>query len=342
MLARYRALGADPPFGDPRRAHGVAMEGYFWRFSDVRTGRVLVALCGVCRLAGPGVPWAGVALAAHPGGVLHRADLPRAGADLAALGAWAQGEAGSFRGDAERVEIDLGPGAHLLARLSGAGAGAGAGADGGGRPARRRAMLGGSGVAHLLPGLGQYWHPHLFGTVAAGSATVGGETIDLAGFAVYAEKNWSPQRGGFPARWWWGQAQGFADPAVGVAFAGGEVALGPARLEATGIVVTLGGRRSVRLGNPLIAPARVTAGDGRWSVRARGPVWSVAIEGAAGPAPAHLLPIPDPVAGHSVLAAHEHLAGRLGLVVRRRGRIVFAGESGLAGLEVGRREGPQA
>lgn len=27
----YRASGADRPFGDPLPAHGVAMEGHFWR-----------------------------------------------------------------------------------------------------------------------------------------------------------------------------------------------------------------------------------------------------------------------------------------------------------------------
>ena len=29
LLSRYRATGADLPFGDPTRAHGVDMEGYF-------------------------------------------------------------------------------------------------------------------------------------------------------------------------------------------------------------------------------------------------------------------------------------------------------------------------
>jgi hypothetical protein len=37
----------------------------------------------------------------------------------------------------------------------------------------------------------------------------------------------------------------------------------------------------------------------------------------------------------SVLTAHEHLAARIELVVRRRGRVVYAGASELAGLELG-------
>ena len=46
-MRRYRSTGADPLFGDPRRAHrGVSMEGYFWRIADPETGRVVIALCG--------------------------------------------------------------------------------------------------------------------------------------------------------------------------------------------------------------------------------------------------------------------------------------------------------
>jgi hypothetical protein len=317
ILQRYRALGADPPFGDPRRAHGVAMEGYFWRFSDRRSGRVVIALCGVCRGGGPA--WATVALAAHPGGVVFSADLPHAGVDPAALGVWAHGSAGSLRGDASRLEVDLGPAARLAVSFADP------------RPARR-SMLGGSGVAHLIPGLGQYWDPHLLGAEVRGHAALGEETVDLGGFRAYAEKNWG--RGGFPARWWWGQAQGFSRDDVCVAFAGGELTLGPVRTEATAVVVGLGEER-VRLGNPLSAPARVSAQDGHWEVRARGPIWAVELEGEGAPGEAHVLPVPDLEARRSVPAAHEHLAARLRIVLRRRGRVVYAGESGVAGLELG-------
>jgi hypothetical protein len=328
MLRRYRSRGADPPFGDPRRAHGVAMEGYFWRFSDVRTGRVIVALCGVCRPPDePSVPadsadaWATVALAAHPGGFLRRADLPRAGDDRAALGVWARGETGSLSADGGRLTADLGPDARLDVRLAAP------------WPARR-ALLGGSGAAHLIPGLGQYWHPHLFAATVSGSAVIGGETIDLTGWQAYAEKNWSPHASGFPAHWWWGQAHGFDRADVAVAFAGGELTLGPARLTATGVVVALDGRL-IRLGNPVLAPARVRADGRTWTLRARGPRWSVQLDGTARPGEAHVLPVPVVAQRRSVLTAHEHLAARIELVVRRRGRVVYAGASELAGLELG-------
>lgn len=322
ILRRYRALGADPPFGDPRRDHGVAMEGYFWRFSDPGSGRVVIALCGVCRGGGP--PWATVALGAHPGGLLWQADLERAGADPDTLGVWAEGEEGSLRGDASGLEVDLGPGARLSVSLRDP------------WPARPP-MLGGSGAAHLVPGLGQYWHPHLLGAIVRGRAVLGAEAVALDGFRAYAEKNWGT--GGFPDRWWWGQAQGFGREDVGVAFAGGEVTLGRARTQATAIVATLG-EQHVRLGNPLLVPARTSAADGRWLVRARGPIWAVELEGTGTPGEAHVLPVPDLAVRRSAPAAHEDLAARLRMVLRRRGRVVYAGESAVAGLESGPRPPP--
>ena len=68
-LSSYRRTGADPPFGDPRRAHGTRFEGYYWRLTDVAAGRVAIVLCGVCRDAGG--PWAIVALAAEPDGLVR-------------------------------------------------------------------------------------------------------------------------------------------------------------------------------------------------------------------------------------------------------------------------------
>jgi len=317
ILRRYRALGADPPFGDPRRDHGAAMEGYFWRLSDRHSGRVVIVLCGLCRGGGP--PWATVAIGAHPGGFLRWADLPQAGADASALGVWAQGETGSLLGDETRLEVDLGADARLSVSLAEP-------------PSTRRAMLGGSGAAHLIPGLGQYWHPHLLGAEVRGRASVGEHSVDLAGFQVYAEKNWG--QGGFPSRWWWGQAQGFDRADVCVAFAGGEVTLGPLRTEATGVVVAIGEER-VRLGNPVLAPVRLGVAGGRWDLRARGAAWAVQLEAEGAPGQAHVLPVPDLDARRSEPAAHEHLAARAHVVVRRRGRVAYAGETELAGLELG-------
>jgi hypothetical protein len=80
-LDAYRSTGADPPFGDPARAHGTAMEGYYWRVVDAEARSVIMVLCGVCR--GAGEPWAAVALAAHPGGFTrHALVAPAAGEPL--------------------------------------------------------------------------------------------------------------------------------------------------------------------------------------------------------------------------------------------------------------------
>ena len=78
-MGRYRRLGADPPFADPRRGHGIEMEGYYWRLSDPASGRVIIALCGVCQ--NNEGPWAVVAVAAHPQNVLCEGFAPGARAD---------------------------------------------------------------------------------------------------------------------------------------------------------------------------------------------------------------------------------------------------------------------
>ena len=79
LTGRYRRTGADPPFGDPRRAHGVPFEGYYWRFTDAGAGRVVIVLCGLSRDAAG--TWAIVALAAHPGGLVRSRLVPVAQAD---------------------------------------------------------------------------------------------------------------------------------------------------------------------------------------------------------------------------------------------------------------------
>src|SRR5215210_7752740 len=83
LLEAYRRSGADPPFGDPRRAHGVAFEGYYWRFTDAAAGSVVIVLCGVT-IDATG-PWAVVALAAHPEGIVRSSLVPVACADPAGL-----------------------------------------------------------------------------------------------------------------------------------------------------------------------------------------------------------------------------------------------------------------
>jgi hypothetical protein len=184
-----------------------------------------------------------------------------------------------------------------------------------------RRSLGALGLAHLVPALGQYWHPHVLRSGAEG--VVAG--WDLAGATAYAERNWGD---GFPSRWWWGEAHDFGGDPVTVAFAGGP-ALG--KLEATALVVSIDGRL-VRRGEPVIAPVRAAVSQGSWRVRARG----VEVEAAADPADAHVLDVPVPGEHRTVPWSHQQLAGRLRVRVTRRGGLVYEGESTLAGLELGR------
>lgn len=311
----YRASGADRPFGDPLPAHGVAMEGYFWRFTDPATGRVLIALNGVNRAADG--TWSTLGLAAHPHGFLRTSAHHLGSAAKDELGAFAPD---AFHGTPDRLRVNLAPDAMLEVEVTNP------------VPWPRRS-LGGSSVFQAVPGLNQYWHPWLLGGSAHGQAVVGTETWDLDGWSVYAEKNWG--KGGFPDSWWWGQAQGFADPSVCVAFAGGEVTAGPLRTTVTGVVVLLPGGQLIRLGDPLVSPVRAEVSDERWSLHGRSAQWRIDIEGSGSLDSAHVLPVPLPAERRNVPGAIEHLGATMQVTVRRWGRIVWEGESSVAALEHG-------
>ena len=289
LATAYRRTGADLPFGDPSRDHGVAMEGTFWRFTDAARGRVVVVLLGECRA--PDGRWSLVGIAAHPGREVRWG----IGDDLLAAGP-------------DRLRAAVG-GAVVDARWDPE------------RPWPRRAF-GALGPAHMLPWLGQYWHPHLLLGSASGSLVLDGATWSLDGATVYSERNWGAD---FAGHWWWGQAHALGDGAACVAFAGGRL-LGQAP---TALVVALEDRL-IRLSPPLTAVTSSTA-PGRWRIRAGG----VDLEAEADPGAAHLLPVPVPAERRAELRSRQHLAGRLAITVRRRGGIVFRGESELAGLERG-------
>ena len=103
LLAAYRRTGADPPFTDPARNHGAAMEGYYWRLVHPKAGWVIVWLCGVCQ--GYGGSWATVALAAHPGGFLRHGTVAPAAGDFERFGARA-GDV--FRGSVHELRVRMG------------------------------------------------------------------------------------------------------------------------------------------------------------------------------------------------------------------------------------------
>lgn len=323
VLARltkaYRATGADLPGGDPLRAHGVGMEGYFWRFTDVPHGRTLIALIGVNQ--GPRGPWATVGLASSDG-FLRTAAVHTGWADPDSVGA-AAGPV--FAGDGRTVRVDLGPDARLDLVLQ----------DTLGWPYR---LFGGSSGFQLVPGLNQYWHPWLLGGRASGTATLGDRTWHLADAQVYAEKNWG--REGFPEAWWWGQAQGFGEPGACLAFAGGMVRAGPLHTTVTALVVRLPDGRVLRLGNPGTSPVRAQVGAGSWLLSGRASLrgWQIEVEGHATQDRAHVLPIPLPREERNVPGDLEVLPGQVWVRVLHRGREVWAGESSLAGLEEGGRE----
>ena len=319
MLAAYRRTGADLPFGDPSGYHGTGFEGYFWRITHVPSRTVLVVLAGVNRDAA-GRAWGTVGLAAHPDGVVRDAAVGAAHATRRGLHVAAQdGARADLRATRDRLTLRVGADTSLDVAL-----------DEHAHWPRRR--FGGIGPAQVLPGLSQYWHPHLLGARVAGTATVDGRVIDLDGATVYGEKNWGP--GGFPDAWWWGQAHGFDRPDVCVAFAGGHATLGPFGTVATALVVRLGDEL-LHFVRPLV-PIGVQVGRDGWRLRARGPRHRVEIEGHPNGTSPHLLPVPLPAERrHLERAAAQHLAGELRLTVWRGRRTVYAGTTTLAGLERG-------
>lgn len=322
MLSRlhdaYRATGADLPYGDPLRAHGVAMEGYFWRITDRERHRSLIVLAGINR--GPEGHWATLGLAAFPTPHLSLTTHDGARADPDRLGVTV-GKA--FVATPDRVEVDLGEGSRLDLRITEP------------RPWPRR-RAGGSSGFQAVPALNQYWHPWLLGGRASGQAVVAGEVWDLDGAQVYAEKNWG--REGFPDSWWWGQAHGFEQEGACVAFAGGQVTAGPLTTEVTALVVRLPDGTVVRQGNPVLSPVHAEVTDETWRLRGRTrgrDRWQITVEATAPLGAAHVLPVPLPSRHRNTAGAIEHLGGRLHVVVERRGTTVWQGTSTLAGLEHG-------
>jgi hypothetical protein len=310
LRAAYRRTGADLPGGDPRPTHGAEMEGWFWRFTDPAAGRVVLALCGINRH--PDGDWATVAVAAHPGSVVRSAVVDGAHASPTRFEVVA-GDV--LRADERSLSVDLDD-VHLRVELD----------DVVGWPLR----LGAGGLFSSLPYLGQYWHPHVLGGRVRGELIGPEGEWSLDGAVPYAEKNWGS---GFPDRWWWGQAQGFRDPDLCVAFGGGRLRGGPIAADVTGCVLRTGAT-VVRFAPPT-ALVRASVGDDRWVVRARRPGWRVEIEGdGAGATPA-VLPVPLPSERRNVDRDVEHLAGRLRLRAWQRGALVIDDESALAALEVG-------
>ena len=313
--------GAIGPFGDWVGHHSrVAVDGYFWRFTDRASGRTALALLGVNR-GRDGREWGTVALATGPDRVVRSAVAGEAMATARGLDirAWEGGHT-LLRGTEDAVEVDLGPDAQLHVRF---------------RDAVRwpaDAMWGGVGPAHAVPGLSQYWHPHLLTARVEGEVRLGdGPAWTLRDAVAYGEKNWGA--GGFPPAWWWGQAHGFADPGTLVCFAGGRAGVGPLRTTATSLVVRLPGGDLGRFVRPL-QWVSIDHGERSLRLRARTPGWRVDVE-VETEGPAHDLPVPVPLERRNEDTAHQHQSARFSVVVRRGSRVVLRDESTLGAFERG-------
>lgn len=312
LLARYRAAGADLPFGHPDEPHRCAVEGWYWRAVLPDDGRVVAVMVGIADAGGS--PWANLVLALHPEDEdIESIIVDGVGADRHAVRV---GEAG--RTTAGTVDVAV-AGTRVRWRTHRIGD-------------LRGSLWGALGPGHLIPGLGQHWTPRWLGLVEEGVLERAGERIDLAGARVYHERNWGAA---FPRHgWWWGAAHAFDDPAVAVAFAGGT--LRPGLPAPTALTLR------TREGLLAAAPPRIVRADcgtGRWLVEARGPTVRVRLVGEADGVGLHLSHPAGPTPGDVERLARQHLDGRVEVVAERRSRggwrTTFAGTSDYAGLEAG-------
>ena len=177
MIDAWRRTGADLPYGDLGADRGTPFEGWYWRFSDPASGRVVIGLCGGMRT------WALGALASSTSRDIEQA-ITGTVADVLPGGAAVR--AGSSSVEAELSDVIAWP----------------------------RRLLGALGPAHLLPWMPQYWQPLVLRATAHGHALVRGERIAIDGWHAYHEKNWGPS---FAGDWWWGQAHLDADADVAFA-----------------------------------------------------------------------------------------------------------------------------
>jgi hypothetical protein len=224
-----------------------------------------------------------------------------------------------LRAEQDRLTVELEPDLRIDATFA--------------EPWRWPRRLGGLGLGHAVPGLTQYWHPHLLGARVAGTARLeSARAVGLDGAVAYGEKNWG--RGGTPRAWWWGQA--VLEEDVVLAFAGGVLDAGPLSASATALAVRAGDQLAALAQPFALLDARVD--PGHWRIDgASAAGWRVRVRGSAAAAPFDL---PVPVAGTRRLEAHshQHLDGSLWLELRRGRRVVFRGETALAGLERGGRD----
>jgi tocopherol cyclase len=233
-----------------------------------------------------------VTLASQPDGFERSVIADTAWIDPRGLGV----RAGPLQADAGSLVVDLGP--RLEARFE----------------ARRNwsRPFGPLGPVQMIPGLGQYWAPHLLDAQVTGSYG----TRSLDGASVYAEKNWGAA---FADHWWWGQGPG-------VAFAGGRI-----HGVAPTAVVAWTDDELIALAPPF-ARTVARAGGGEWHIKATSPRWRAEIEGeAAGPL---LLPVPLPDERRLEVRSRHHLLGRLTVKVHR-GRRLWLHNDGVAALEDG-------
>jgi hypothetical protein len=308
LLERYNAAGGVFPHERRASQRATPFDGYFWRFVDRKSDRIAVCLCGVTRGSDEETL---TATALHPSGRMLVARTRRAvesksqfhlsGTDVRASDSGLR--LNFFDGSAE-FEI------------------------------RKRTTLGSATLpflaGQLVPGLGHYWQPMIFGGTARGIVTSASSTERFEDADVYFERTWG---GGFPARWWWGHAASFETGDVAVAFAGGSARLASTPISPTALVIRLGDERISLV--PPFAKARTRISRNGWHITVTSSRYKVRLAGQPGNQAPIQLPLPRASSAGSRAGARHTLSGAVDLVVSDRRSVLFSGRSERAGLEIG-------
>ena len=325
MSARYRATGADPPWGDPRGYHGVGMEGYFWRITEPRRGVVVVVLVAVNRDAG-GRDMGDARDGRAPRRPRPRGDgRPRDGRapPASACGSTATTAAPCSRRATSACGSTSAPTRASTSRSPTGPRGPSASCSAGSGRRRRSRASASTGTrtcsARASGAAGWPGRTRSPSTARPPTPRRTGARAGIRRSGGGARRTASPS----------GRTRAWRSPAAGRASARWPC---PARPRSSSRSAA---RSSASSRRPSRCASRSAAGG--WRLRARGARYRVDIEGHAGGTEPHLLPVPvavrAPAPGGAVGDAPRGHAARP--AARAGARLVFAGTSRLAGLERG-------
>ncbi|MGW4826351.1 tocopherol cyclase family protein [Amycolatopsis japonica] len=304
----WRRTGADFPGGDPLPGHGVATEGYLWRFTLPEQQQVVTVACTVNRDGRE--TWSHILVAAEPGALLCQETVAGGYTDRETF---TIGLGRLLRYQDNELKVAMGD-LRLEARMTSVSGWS------------RRTPP--NGLAATLPFLRTYWHPYVLDGEVQGQLDTGSHGYGLHGAHVYAEKSWGR---GFPARWWWGQAHGFNEEGLCVAYVATPVLPTSDSIVLASCFIH---RENAGWHLPVLTNYAVRHEDhDGWTLTMHGRRHRIHLAGSRIDTPLPLsLPLPRT---RELITAPQALRSRLTVRVERSTRVLLAAETSLASHESG-------